>query len=214
MGAPQFTTLIRDHAESLYRYALWLSGSSADADDLTQETYALAQARFSQLRDQTLARPWLFRILRNVYLKQIRRRNLAPTVSLDGMDVSAAASVDDVDREQLYSALQSLPEEFRTAIVLFYFQELKYREIADVLQIPIGTVMSRISRAKELLRSRLSTPQRTRDPHWHTPPSAHTVALPAAHTVAHAAAHTVAQTAAHSPDSDVFEHAVSHGPGS
>jgi RNA polymerase sigma-70 factor, ECF subfamily len=157
-GLPSVQRLVEDHYASLYRYAYRLSGSSADAEDLTQDTFLKAHANLGQLRDPSRARPWLFSILRNAYLHQCRADRQQPCVALDQVgDVAEPLpeSLPDVDSEQLQFALNELSEVYRTPIILYYFEEFGYREIAEQMDLPIGTVMSRLARAKAFLRTRL-----------------------------------------------------------
>jgi len=159
-GSPQTVQrLVDEHYVALFRYAYRLSGSSADAEDLTQETFCKAQLNFSQLRDPARAKPWLFSILRNAYLHRVRADKQQSCVSLDGVGDLAEPlpeSLPDVDLEQLQFALNELPEVYRTPIILFYFDDFGYREIAEQMDLPIGTVMSRLARAKAFLRTRLA----------------------------------------------------------
>lgn len=151
-------SLVEQHYESLYRYAYRLSGAQADAEDLTQEAFCKAQAQLSQLRDPDRAKPWLFSILRNAYLQRARTDRAHREVSLDAVgDVASdlPAEVPEVGPEQLQGALNELPEGFRTPVILFYFEEMSYRDIAEQMDLPIGTVMSRLARAKAHLRDRL-----------------------------------------------------------
>ncbi len=156
-GLPQ---LINAHYEALYRYAYRLSGSSADAEDLTQETFGKALARLPQLREPDRAKAWLFRILRNLYLHKIRDQKRHKVIPLDTTgDLPARVSDDhtlDIDPAKLQQALDELDETFRTPIILFYFGEFSYRDIAAQMDLPIGTVMSRLARGKSYLRTRLS----------------------------------------------------------
>jgi RNA polymerase sigma-70 factor (ECF subfamily) len=158
-GSPQTVQrLVDEHYVALYRYAYRLSGSSTDAEDLTQEAFCKAQLSFGQLRDPARAKPWLFSILRNAYLHRLRADKQQPCVSLEGvgdLPESVPESLPDVDPEQLQQALNELPEVYRTPIILFYFDEFCYREIAEQMDLPIGTVMSRLARAKGYLRARL-----------------------------------------------------------
>jgi RNA polymerase sigma-70 factor (ECF subfamily) len=158
-GSPQaMQRLVEDYYVPLYRYAYRLSGSSADAEDLTQETFCKAQLHYGQLRDPSRAKPWLFRILRNVYLHRVRADRQQSCVSLESIGDLAQplpAQLPDIDPEQLQRALNELPETFRTPIILYYFEDFGYREIAEQMDLPIGTVMSRLARAKAFLRSRL-----------------------------------------------------------
>lgn len=150
--------LVEDHYESLYRYAFRLSGSTADAEDLTQDAFCKAQLSLAQLRDSTRAKPWLFRILRNVYLHKIREDKRHPCTTLEEMsDVPERLPepLPPIEPEQLQKVLGELPEVFRTPIILFYFDDFSYRDIAEQMDLPLGTVMSRLARAKNWLRSRL-----------------------------------------------------------
>jgi len=150
--------LVDAHYVSLYRYAYRLTGCSVDAEDLTQETFYKAQRNLGQLRDLERARPWLFRILRNAYLHRARSAKQQTCLPLDGIGDLAEPPPEplpEIDQEQLQHALQELPEVFRTPIILFYFEDFSYRDIAEQMDLPIGTVMSRLARAKAYLRSRL-----------------------------------------------------------
>ncbi len=161
LGQRRIQQLVEENYAALYRYAYRLSGSAADAEDLTQEAFCKAQANLVQLRDQTRARPWLFSILRNAYLHRIRSERNASSVSLEGvgeLPERLPESAFDVDLEQLPQALSELPEPFRTPLILFYFEEFSYRDIAEQMEVPLGTVMSRLARAKAYLRGRLQPP--------------------------------------------------------
>lgn len=153
--------LIDAHYEALYRYAYRLTGSAADAEDLTQETFGKAFARMSQLREPERAKAWLFRILRNLYLHKIRDEKRHRSVPLDAVgDLPARAEDEtpDIDPAKLQLALDELDEGFRTPLILFYFEEFSYRDIAEQMELPIGTVMSRLARAKAYLRTKLVPP--------------------------------------------------------
>jgi RNA polymerase sigma-70 factor (ECF subfamily) len=155
--APLLTQLVDQHYASLYRYAYRLSGSSAEAEDLTQQTFLAAAAKWDQLREADRAKSWLFTILRNQYLKNVRRESAFGWESLDNLVESGGVAVldADVDSEQLQRVLNELPEEFRSPLILFYFEEFSYAEIAEHLGVALGTVMSRLSRGKAYLRRRL-----------------------------------------------------------
>ncbi len=162
MGEPRaersVRQLVEEHYRSLYRYAFRLCGREADAEDLTQETFCQAQLKLGQLRDWQRAKAWLFAILRNAYLRRLRGQKGPQLLSLDGL-----AEVPDrlpeplpaIDAHQLQLALNELPEGFRTPLLLYYFDEFSYREIAEQMDLPLGTVMSRLARAKAYLRGRL-----------------------------------------------------------
>jgi RNA polymerase sigma-70 factor (ECF subfamily) len=158
-GNPQTVQrLVEEHYVALYRYAYRLSGSSADAEDLTQDTFCKAQLKLSQLRDPDRARPWLFSILRHAYLQRARTQRQQVCVPLDGVGDLAEPLPDplpEIDPEQLQVALNELSEVYRTPIILYYFEGFGYRDIAEQMDLPLGTVMSRLARAKAHLRSRL-----------------------------------------------------------
>jgi RNA polymerase sigma-70 factor (ECF subfamily) len=154
--------LVDDHYLALYRYAYRLSGSAADADDLTQEAFCKAQACYAQLREPSRAKAWLFSILRNAYLHRVRAERQQRCVALEDVgDVPEPLPhpLPAIDRERLQLALNDLPEVFRTPVILYYFEEFSYRDIAEQMDLPLGTVMSRLARAKAFLRGRLMQPE-------------------------------------------------------
>ncbi len=151
--------LIDAHYEALYRYAYRLTGSAADAEDLTQESFGKALARLPQLRDPEKAKGWLFRILRNAYLHRVRdqkRHRVVPLDAVGDLPERPPEDMPDIDPARLQQALNELDETFRTPLILFYFEEFSYRDIAEQMDLPIGTVMSRLARGKAYLRTRLS----------------------------------------------------------
>ena len=159
-GGPKHSieALVEAHYAALYCYAYRLSGSSQEAEDLTQETFCLVHRKLDQLRDETRAKAWLFSILRNAYLHRLRSSKKEKQVPLDGIGEVAERSPEPlpiVDSAQLQKALDELPEAFRTPVILFYFEEFSYRDIAEQMDVPLGTVMSRLARAKTFLRQRL-----------------------------------------------------------
>jgi RNA polymerase sigma-70 factor (ECF subfamily) len=155
----EIVQLVEEFYESLYRYAYRLSGSATDAEDLAQDTFCKAQSQWEQLRDRSRVRSWLFSILRNAYLYHVRSERTQKLVSLENMgDFPEASSPEpafEVDANALQVALNELPEVYRTPIILYYFEDFSYRDIADQMELPIGTVMSRLARAKAFLRQRL-----------------------------------------------------------
>jgi len=154
--------------DGLYGYAMVLSRDRTEAEDLVQETCFRAVKAIESLEPGSNAKSWLFTILRNIWLNQVRQRRAAPKiVELDvdentlGMAVEAskdphALYVSKVERDQVREAIQQLPEEFREIIMLREYEELSYQEIATLLDCPAGTVMSRLGRARSKLRSLLS----------------------------------------------------------
>jgi RNA polymerase sigma-70 factor (ECF subfamily) len=153
--------LVVEHHQAVYRYAYRLSGSVADAEDLTQQVFLAAQQKLDQLHSPEKARSWLFAVLRNEFLKGLRRgqRLGSPDPTLSIACIPAAVPCDeDIDRERLQQAINGLSPEYRAVVLMFYFEDLPYRAIADQLGIPIGTVMSRLARAKQALRGSLFEP--------------------------------------------------------
>lgn len=151
--------LVDAHYAALYRFAYRLSGCKETAADLTQETFCQAQRKLDQLRDWNRGRSWLYAILRNAYLHRLRSSRTEKTVSLDDVgDLPGPApdELPDVEGPQLQKALDQLPEPYRTPLILFYFEDFSYRAIAEHLDIALGTVMSRLARAKAFLKARLS----------------------------------------------------------
>lgn len=150
--------LVEDYYLALYRYAYRLSGRCADAEDLTQDAFCRAQMQWRQLRDPERVKPWLFAILRNGYLRKRRDSASSRSVPLDAASELPQPTPDDdsdIDPMALQLALNDLPEAYRTPLILFYFESFSYQEIAEQMGVPIGTVMSRLSRAKAYLRKRL-----------------------------------------------------------
>jgi RNA polymerase sigma-70 factor (ECF subfamily) len=154
--------LVQEYHQGVYRYAYRLTGSAADAEDLTQQVFLTAQEKLGQLRKAESAQSWLFAILRNCFLKEKQKHRPVPAGDL-GFEVDhipADLPEDEgIDPERLQAAINDLPETFRLVLAMFYFENCHYREIAERLNVPIGTVMSRLARAKAHLRSRLFEPE-------------------------------------------------------
>jgi RNA polymerase sigma-70 factor (ECF subfamily) len=155
-----FEHLVREHYQPLYRFALSLSGQSADACDLTQQTFALWAERGHQLRDIAKAKSWLFTTLYREFLRSRRRGNRFPHLELveaeKELPVVTPDLVQRLESEEIMEALNQVDEAFRAPLSLFYIGSHSYKEIAVALKVPIGTVMSRISRGKEQLRMLLA----------------------------------------------------------
>ncbi|HEX3178209.1 MAG TPA: sigma-70 family RNA polymerase sigma factor [Methylomirabilota bacterium] len=156
-----------DHIDALYRLARYLTRRDADAEDLVQETYARALAGAAGFAPGTNLKAWLFRILRNRFISDHRRRRAAPLVdAADLVETTAARDEDwlrddlELDRlrkvvgAEIEAALMSLTEEART-VVLLDLEDLSETEMAAVLDCPVGTVKSRLARARAALRRKL-----------------------------------------------------------
>ncbi|MGC1273044.1 MAG: RNA polymerase sigma factor [Planctomycetaceae bacterium] len=157
----EVAALVDAHYANLYRYAYRLSGGAADAEDLTQQAFLTAQEKLDQLRTAENAKAWLFAIVRNTYLKTRRGRRASGTIPLQNIAELALLPDDppDLTGEEIGQLLAELPDDFRLPLILFYFEDMSYRDIATALELPIGTVMSRLSRGKSHLRQRLTERQ-------------------------------------------------------
>jgi RNA polymerase sigma-70 factor, ECF subfamily len=165
-----FEALALPHLDVVYRVARRLSRNPADAEEWVQETYLRAQKAFARfdLREYGI-RPWLLRILHNVFLNSRSREKLAPRAvdfqSLDRREDSPVARAElrppelDYERldEEVKQAIDALPTDFRTVLLLWATKEMSYQEIADVLAVPVGTIMSRLHRARQRLCDELQT---------------------------------------------------------
>jgi RNA polymerase sigma factor (sigma-70 family) len=152
-----FDEVVNVHYENLYRFALSLSRSEADARDLVQQTFFRWATKGGQLRDDSKVKSWLFTTLHREFLGHRRHEDKFPKVEISVVDEGELAAVSASPEKQLdgatvMAALQRLDETYRAPLALFYLEENSYREIAEILEVPIGTVMSRLSRGKTLLR--------------------------------------------------------------
>lgn len=156
-----FTQLVDAHYAPLYRFALSLARNSADACDLTQQTFYVWATKGAALRDVSKVKTWLFTTLYREFLRG-RRRGTRLTAIEDlppGENDVPAAEADlalKMDADLVVEALQDVDEAFRAPLTLFYLEDISYQEIADMLEVPIGTVMSRLSRGKAQLRAALA----------------------------------------------------------
>lgn len=160
VAAFDYEQAVEQFYESLYKFAFGLTGNESDAADLTQDTYQVLLLKSGQIRDGQKLKSWLFTTLYRRFLGQRRHHTRFPAVQVEKVEweLPAADPATDAwtDANGVVAALQSLPEKYRVPLVLFYLQELSYRAIASVLGLPIGTIMSRLSRGKEILRERLA----------------------------------------------------------
>ncbi len=145
---------------SLYRFALSLTKNEVEAGDLTQQTFYILAQRSHQIRDTSKVKCWLFTTLRREFLRTLRTQSSHPHVEFrpeihDSPSISTDA-LRALDAKEVLDALTRIEPTYRTAVELFYLSELSYKEIAEALEIPIGTVMSRLSRGKEQLKGILA----------------------------------------------------------
>jgi RNA polymerase sigma-70 factor, ECF subfamily len=154
-----FNELVDRFYPMLYRFALSLSRNEPDACDLTQHTFSVWASKGHSLRDASKVKTWLFTTLYRQFISTRRHEQRWPKEEIstveDELPAVAPETVDSLESGQVMEALQCLDETFRVPIVLFYLQEHTYDEIARILDIPIGTVMSRLSRARQKLQQAL-----------------------------------------------------------
>jgi len=168
----RFEALAGERKRDLFNAAMRMTRSREDAEDLAQETLAKAYAAFHQFRPGTNFKAWIYRVLVNTYINSYRRQRRAPQMksweemAVDGdtdyarEDPSRLSSPEEavlarLPDEEVQPALEALPDEFRIAVLLSDVEDFSYKEIADILGIPLGTVRSRIFRGRRLLRRRL-----------------------------------------------------------
>jgi len=157
-ATPDFQQLVDQQYAPLYRFALSLSKSEPDAADLTQQTFFLWASKGGQLRDRSKAKSWLFTTLYREFLGRRRHEVRFPKVELEEAgeeEMSILPNVNELDGAAVLEALRGVEEGFRVPLTMFYLEQFSYQEIAHMLEIPIGTVMSRLSRGKAQLRQRL-----------------------------------------------------------
>jgi RNA polymerase sigma-70 factor (ECF subfamily) len=152
--------------DSLYNFAHWLTGNREEAEDLVQETYAKALKGFGSFQPGTNFRAWIFRILRNTFLTSrtgLAATKTVPLESEDDHEQAMAVSRETpesillahADQQRIQAALEQVPVIFREVLLLCDVEDMSYQEIADTLAVPIGTVMSRLYRARKALRAAL-----------------------------------------------------------
>lgn len=167
--AAGFEELAMPLFDSLYNFARWLVHNSSEAEDLVQETYLKALRSFASFQPGTNFRAWMFRILRNTFLSSCSTLDRRMTVAVDSEEDFPTSSATSATPESLLiqrsgieacrQAIEQLPVIFREVILLCDVEDASYQEIAEILSIPIGTVMSRLARARKAVRqSLLSAP--------------------------------------------------------
>ena len=154
-GEDEFERIVLSHTRSLLRFAIRLTGNSFHAEDVVQETLLLAWRGFGRFEPETNARAWLFRILMNVFRQQKRkgRSSLATGPLALAVGAPQPSSHESVE---IMQAFELLSGDQRTVLFLAVVEGFTCREVSEILDIPIGTVMSRLSRAREVMRELLS----------------------------------------------------------
>jgi len=170
----KFADVAMEHMPSLYTAALRMTRNPADAEDLVQETYLKAYRAFGGFTEGTNLKAWLYRILTNTYINTYRAKKRRPEESdiddlenfylyrrLGGLEGAAAGRsaedevLDHFTETEVKEAIEALPEQFRMAVLLGDVEGFSYKEIAEILDVPIGTVMSRLHRGRRALQKRL-----------------------------------------------------------
>jgi len=155
-----FEQLVANYYESLFRFALSLARNQDRACDLTQQTFFLWASKGHQLRDKSKVKSWLFTTLHREFLGSRRRETRFPHHSTDVVEHElpsiSPSVVNALDGKTVMESMREVDELYRTPLMLFYLEDLSYAEIARMLDVPIGTVMSRLSRGKGQLRQILS----------------------------------------------------------
>lgn len=161
--APEVKEYLLPHVDLIFRCAYRLTRKEYDAEDLTQETFYYAIKRFSQLKDRDKAKNWLFSILRNLFLKELEKGKKRIDIEFESVSNTISGKVN-IEEEHLKAemarniriVLNKLDDRLKAPIEMFYFEKLPYKDIAKCLDLPIGTVMSRIARGKVYIRRELN----------------------------------------------------------
>ena len=169
-SAEQFEAIVDEHYEPLYRFAMSLTRSQADAQDLTQQTFTIWAAKGHQLRDISKVKTWLFTTLHREFLMGRRRERYFPHDDLTDVDEQLPTHLPQVanrvDSAQVLAALAKVDEAYQAAVALFHLEDWSYKEIAVILDVPLGTVKSRIARGvaqlREILMNVASPPSETK----------------------------------------------------
>ncbi|MGO8765273.1 MAG: RNA polymerase sigma factor [Limisphaerales bacterium] len=160
MNEADYEHAVNSFYQGLYRFGFSLSGNTDDACELTQETFARLLTKGGQLRDRSKMKAWLFTTLYRIYLGWKRREARHPHLEIDSVEDElppvTPETVDKLEAEAVSRSLLALEERYRVPLALHYFENHSYREISRLLDIPVGTIMSRLSRGKELMRKSLA----------------------------------------------------------
>ena len=164
----EFEEKILEHIDSLYNLAIRMTQNEQDAEDLVQETSLRAYRYFDKFKPGTNFKAWIVTILRNIFINEYRKRMKEPGM-IEFEEVKDFISLPEISgaqeeifSENIKSSIDRLPEELRTTIILFYAEDFSYKEIAKIMDVPVGTVMSRLYTARQTLKRQLSAYERKR----------------------------------------------------
>jgi len=153
----EFAELVDAHYQPLFRFGYSLTRCPERAADLVQETFCIWAEKNAQLKDRSKAKTWLFTTLHREFLGQRRKMARFSDEPLDEEIAAAETGAErQMDGQRAVEVLGEMDEMYRAPLALFYLQQHSYKEIAEILEVPIGTVMSRLSRGKEMLRKRMT----------------------------------------------------------
>ncbi len=156
MPSDDFEQIVSRHHETLYRFALSLTRTEADACDLTQQTFYVWVTKGDQSRDRSKVKAWLFTTLHREFLSIRKRAVRFPQIELsdapEDLPAISLAILQTLDAAKVLESLGRVQEQYRAALSLFYMEDYSYQEIADILEVPLGTIRSRISRGIAQLR--------------------------------------------------------------
>ncbi len=166
LKAERFNEIAIKHIDSIYRFALYMAQNENDAQDLVQDTYLRAYRFFDKFQEGTNCKAWLLKILKNTFINSLRRNKRNPNMirlsdmEEQGIDLASNSEFDgevsgEIFDDNVTAAVESLPDSYKSVIILADVEGLSYREIADLVGCPIGTVMSRLCRGRRLLKKKL-----------------------------------------------------------
>lgn len=164
---PELQTVVDDHYQNLYRFALSLTRSSDDAWDLTQEAFLRLAKKRATIRSTAAIKSWLYTTLYREFIrvskKSARFDSLEDRPHIDTPDQSQTNQIRKAEAKDVLTCLLNLKDGYRQVVSLYFLESYSYKEIAEILGIPIGTVMSRLARGKDMLKTALITPQSNGD---------------------------------------------------
>lgn len=162
---PELQTVVDDHYQNLYRFALSLTRSSDDAWDLTQEAFLRLAKKRSTIRSASAVKSWLYTTLYREFIRIAKRGSrfdpLEDQRITETPDPNEINQIRKAEAKEVMGCLMELKDGYRQVVSLFYLESYSYKEIAEILEIPIGTVMSRLARGKDMLKAALTTPKQS-----------------------------------------------------